>query len=221
MLSSISFSGHDESSVSESAPYPCDYVLLCSNRPSIAGVPPGGLALPHNLDDLSTPEAKVPPDGIADLDARQLTLLQPIPFQQSPLVLTAQHDVFWDEFVVSDVHQEILLHEGLDDAREYCGDDLQCHGGDGVLRHDDTGVEVVRGYCLRKGPEMLHADGDVGEKLYPYGADGRGWTGVRCCGRRGVFKKSGGRGSGGEIHLSPTGVKRDVSEKLDSRGGSR
>lgn len=92
-------------------------------RPPIARIPPRRLTLPNNLNHLPPSQTQIPRNRIPRLNPRQLTFLQPIPLQQLLLLIHTQQHMLRHQLMMRNIHQQILLLEGLDH--------------DGVHRWDD------------------------------------------------------------------------------------
>lgn len=93
----------------------------------------------------------------------------------------------WDQLVVCDVDEQILLKEALDPGLGGDGwDNLHGSWSDMNVGDEDTGVEVSAGECLRKCSHLLDTDVGIGKELDVDGADvwlWRGWVrGGRWCG---------------------------------------
>ena len=128
------------------------------NDPAVTGVPTSSLGLADNLDDLATAQTQVPCDGVGNLHAGQLGLLQTVPLQQFGLLFGAEENVLGDELVAGDVDQQILFLEMLADATGHAAQ--QAYGGrrDRGLRDEDTGVEVALVDDVVESAHLLGAD---------------------------------------------------------------
>lgn len=183
-----------------------------SYRPPITCVSSSGLTLPDDLNHLPPPQPQIPRHRIPRLNPRQLALLQAIPLQQALLLLRTQQHMLRHQLVLRDVDQQILLLEGLDDAGQHDGDNLERRGGDALLGDEDARLEVVLVDVLREGAHLLDADGEFGAELDPDGADGGCRIGVGGCGEWGVFLDHGGGGFEGGGHFLAVGAAERVGE---------
>lgn len=120
--------------------------------------------------------------------------------------------MFRYELVLRDVHEQILLLKGLNDAGQYDRHDLQRRGRDTLLGDEDACVKVVLVDVLRKGAHLLNADGGFSAEFDPDGADGSGWCRIDGGGQRGVFLDHGRRGFEGGGHLLAVGATERVGE---------
>ena len=111
--------------------------------PAVTGVPSCRLTLPNDLDNLTPSQTEVSCHRVRNLHTRQLRFLQTIPFQQFGFLLGAQQNMLRDEFVASNVDQQILLLEVFADAAGDTAQQAHGGGGDRGLGNENSGVEVV------------------------------------------------------------------------------
>lgn len=138
-----------------------------SDSPSITCISPRRFALADDLDDLSSTQAEISGDGIADLDTGQLTLPETISLEQRLFLGRAQEDVFGHELVVGDVDEQVAFKEGLDDGGQHCRDDFERCGRDGGLRDEDARGEVVGVDVMRKRSHLFDPDVLLALEFHP------------------------------------------------------
>ncbi len=90
--------------------------------------------------------------------------------------------MLWDEFVVCDVDQEILLKKAFDSCLiRYGGDDLQSRCSDSATRNEDTCMIRVPREKLGKGAHLLNTDVVAWQEFDPDLANiRRGWVWLSC-----------------------------------------
>lgn len=63
------------------------------------------------------------------------------------------------QLMMCDIHQEVLFLEGLDEDGMYSRYNLESRVGDGSLRYEDAGVEVLALDVMAEFSHLLYADG--------------------------------------------------------------
>lgn len=124
-----------------SLPNPPVFFCPYLNTESVTSIATGRLADSHNLDHLPPLQPQISRDGILLQDSWELRLLQSVSLKQGHLLLPAQKNVGWDQLVVGDVDEEILLKEALDQGvLAGHGHDLAGLGGESDGGDENAGL---------------------------------------------------------------------------------
>ena len=106
------------------------------------------------------------------MDSWKLGILQAVALQKLRLLVLAEQNVCWDQLVVCDVDEQILLEEALNSGlRGDSWDNLHGRWSNVDVRDEDTGVEVSTGEGLGKCAHLFDADVGVSQKLDINGAN--------------------------------------------------
>ena len=109
-------------------PLPPSLPVEALDAQPVCDVPPRSLGGSGDSDNLPPLQAVVARDGVSHLDSGQLRLLHSVPLEQSVLLLLGKDLVLRHQYVLRDVHQELLLLELLDEKL----------GGEDVLNRGAT-----------------------------------------------------------------------------------
>ena len=135
--------------------HPLGRVPFSSYYPSITGITTSGFTPPNNLDDLAPAQAQVSGDGIINLDARKLRLLQAIAQQQPRLLLGTQQDMLGDQLVARDIDKQILFLKVFADATGNAAQEAHGRRRDGSLGDEYAGVEILLVDEMVEGADLL------------------------------------------------------------------